>query len=174
MTRTASFHTTPLPSSWSAPVPSPSSSKIKNCVQGDSNTMEATNLDHGNPLSAPARHFLHLWKTGLTQTPKSALTNPTHPPPHNVLPTSSFLNYCAFIHPSSSFNDYDFALMRSAHTLFAVGMKWPCINITYLTPPSISLAFGAHAPSLFTYKDRWQPSLKHLQQPWPVFHGFII
>ena len=32
----------------------------KNCFQEDSTTMEATNLDRGNPLYTAARHFLHL------------------------------------------------------------------------------------------------------------------
>ena len=32
----------------------------KTCVQGYATTMESTDLDHSNPLSAAARHFLHL------------------------------------------------------------------------------------------------------------------
>ena len=32
----------------------------KNCFWGKSTTMEATNIDNGNPVSAAARLFLHL------------------------------------------------------------------------------------------------------------------
>ena len=136
--------------------------------------MEATGLDRGNPLSAAARLFLYLWKTGTTPTPQSALTTPTLPPPHNKLPTPRSLNSCAFTHSSSSFNACDSNLMRSAHTLFNMGVIWPCINLTYLKAPSISLDFVAHTPFLFAYKYRWWLSSKDHQQPRPGLHGFII
>ena len=136
--------------------------------------MEATYLDRGNPLSSAARHFLYLWKTGPTPTPQSSLTTPTLPPPHNALPTPRLLNSCACTRPSSSFNAYSSTLMILAHNLFNLGVRWPCLNLTYLTAPSISLAFGAHTPSLFAYKDRWQPSPKDPQQTWPGLHGFVI
>ena len=32
----------------------------KNCFQGELNTMEATDPEHGNPVSAAARRFTHL------------------------------------------------------------------------------------------------------------------
>ena len=131
-------------------------------------------MDHGNPLSAAARHFLNLWKMGPTPFPLSALTTPILPPPQNALPSYRSLNSCTFTHPSSSFNVYASTLMRLAHTLFDMGVQRPCINLTYLKAPSVSLDFGAHTPSLFTYKDKWLPSPKYLQQPWPGFHGFII
>ena len=171
----ASLHTTPLPSSWSASATSPYFSDThKQCLQGYATIMEATDLDRSNPLSAASRHFLYLWKTGPTPTPQSELTNPTLPPPQNVLPTPRSLNSCAFTNPSLSLNPYYSNLLRSVHTLFNMGVRWPCVSITYLTAPSISLAFVAHTTSLFAYKYRCRPSPKYPQQQWPGLHGFVI
>ena len=58
------------------------------CVLGESTTMEATNLDHNNPLSTTACRFPHLQETDTTPTHQSELNTSTLPPPHNDLPTT--------------------------------------------------------------------------------------
>ena len=53
-----------------------------NCARGDSTTMEATDLENGNSVSAAAHCFLYLQKMALNPTPRYVLNNLTLLPPH--------------------------------------------------------------------------------------------